>query len=369
MAKQYKKPRRPPPGSIPGTIATDPTQARTEMRLIAYSPTEFEEKMLDGPEALKKYLADPRWTVIWLDIDGLGDAEVLESIGTAAGLHKLSLADAANPYQRPKVEDFGKYLFVVLLAPFFGTDGALETEQISLCLGERLVLSFQERAKPGDCFGPVRDRLRKAIGLLRHRGPDLLVSALTDATIDAYFPILENLGEEVEKIEDRSMTELDTATMRELHRVRRDFLSIRRAAWPLREAMGTLYREQTPLIAEGTRPYLRDCYDHAVQIIDLVEAGRELGASLMEMHLSMASLRMNEIMKVLTIITTIFIPLSFIAGIYGMNFDTSHPLNMPELRSPYGYMVVLAIMGVIAGVMMWWFWKKGWIWRKPPQRG
>ncbi len=335
------------------------------MRLIAYSPDKFEEHTLDRPEHLKGYLADPKWTVVWLDIDGLGDAQALEAVGSAVNLHKLSLADAAHPYQRPKVEDFGQYIFAVILAPILGVDKSLDTEQISLCLGERFLLTFQERAKPGDCFGPVRDRLRKGVGLLRHRGPDLLASALIDATIDAYFPILEDLGEQLDQLEERAMARLDPQTMRALHHVRRDFLTIRRAAWPLREAMNSLHRDQTPLIADTTRPYLRDCYDHTVQIIDLVETGRELGASLMEMHLSMASHRMNEIMKVLTIITTIFIPLSFIAGIYGMNFDTSKPLNMPETRYPYGYIAVLITMGLIAAAMVYGFWRSGWIGRKP----
>lgn len=333
------------------------------MRLFAYSADKFEERAIERPELLKDYLADPRWSVVWLDIDGLGDAHVLEAVGAAVNLHKLSLADAAHPYQRPKVEDFGKYIFAVLVAPIgcTGADSAVDTEQISLCLGERFVLTFQERAKPGDCFGPVRERIRKSVGQLRHRGPDLLAAALIDATIDAYFPLLEDLGERLDAIEERAMSDLDPATMRSLHRVRRDFLTVRRAAWPLREAMGALYRDQTPLITEGTRPYLRDCYDHTVQIIDLVETGRELGTSLMEMHLSLASHRMNEVMKVLTIITTIFIPLSFIAGIYGMNFDTRHPLNMPELRSPYGYVTVLMAMGLIAAGMVFGFWRRGWL--------
>jgi magnesium transporter len=257
------------------------------------------------------------------------------------------------------VEDFGKYVFVVILAPLVGPLGVLDTEQISLCLGERLVLTFQERAKPGDCFGPVRDRLRKGVGLLRHRGSDLLAAALTDAVIDAYFPVLENLGEQLDEIEQRAMADLDPENMRALHHVRRDFLTVRRAAWPLREAMGALSRDATPLIVDTTRPYLRDCYDHAVQIIDLVETGRELGASLMEMQISMASHRMNEIMKVLTIITTIFIPLSFIAGIYGMNFD-----HMPELRWRYGYPAMLVVMSIIAACMVYWFWRRGWIGRR-----
>lgn len=367
MAKKRRRPKRPPPGSVPGTIAVDPSvppAPTPEMRLLAYGPEGVEERRVEVPTEISAYLQDQRWKVVWLDVDGLGDAKVLEGVGELAKLHRLSLADAANPYQRPKVEDFGDYVFVVARAPMRWPDGSLDTEQISVCLGEKLVVTFQERTKPGDCWGLVRERIRKSIGVIRQRGPDYLVSALLDAAVDAYFPILEELGERLESLEERAMMDLDRSTMRALHAVRRDFLMVRRAAWPLREAMGVLARDPTARIADGTRPYLRDCYDHTVQIMDLVETGRELGTSLMEMHLSMASHRMNEIMKVLTIITTIFIPLSFIAGIYGMNFDTSKPLNMPETRWAYGYPAVLLAMALIALVMMVGFWRRGWIGRK-----
>jgi magnesium transporter len=329
------------------------------MRLIAYGPEQVQERTLAAPSELTAFLRDPSWKVVWLDVDGLGDAKVLEGVAELAKLHRLSLADAANPYQRPKVEDFGEYVFVVARAPLRWPDGSLDTEQISVCLGDRLVVTFQERAKPGDCFDLVRERIRKSIGLIRQRGPDYLVSALLDSTVDAYFPVLEELGERLESLEERALMDLDQATMRSLHAVRREFLTVRRAAWPLREAMGVLARDPTPRIADTTRPYLRDCYDHTVQIMDLVETGRELGTSLMEMHLSMASHRMNEIMKVLTIITTIFIPLSFIAGVYGMNFD-----HMPELHWKYGYPMVLAVMLVIAIAMVVGFWRRGWLGRK-----
>jgi magnesium transporter len=366
--KSRSKRYRPPLGSIPGTLSIDPSLPPPEMRLIAYAADKFDERKLQRPDELKAYIDDPAWTVIWLDVDGLGDEATFEAIGAATKLHKLSLADAAHPYQRPKAEDFGEYIFVIARAPFRENSDCLDTEQVSLCLEKRLVITFQERAKPGDCFDPVRERLRKSIGLLRQRGPDLLAAALLDSTIDAFFPVLEVLGEQLDLLEQQAMTNLDPAMMRELHRIRRDFLTVRRAAWPLREAVGSLAREHEGLIAESTRPYLRDCYDHTVQIIDLVETGRELGASLMEMHLSLASHRMNEIMKVLTIITTIFIPLSFIAGIYGMNFDTRHPMNMPELRSPYGYVGVLIAMTLIAGAMVYGFWRRGWIGRGPNSR-
>jgi magnesium transporter len=358
-----RRPHRPPAGSAPGTLIVDPAAPAPVMHLIAYGPEQIEEKTLGSAEQLGQYLNSDRWPVVWLDVDGLGDAALLETIGAAAGLHRLSLADVAHPYQRPKVEDFGAYLFVVARAPFriAGPDATLDTEQVSLCLGKRFVLSFQEQAKPGDSFDGVRDRLRRSIGAIRAKGPDYLLYALLDASIDAYFPLLEDLGEQMDRLEQAAMTGLEPDTMRRLHRVRREFLTVRRAAWPLREAMGHLHRDQTPLVADNTRIYLRDCYDHTVQILDLVETGRELGTGLMDVHLTLASHRMNEIMKVLTIITSIFIPLSFIAGIYGMNFDTSHRWNMPELRAPYGYIFVLVVMVLLAGAMMFAFWRRGWI--------
>lgn len=333
------------------------------MRLMVYGPDRVEERILETAAELKPYLDCKSWPVVWLDVDGLGDAAVLEAIGAAADLHKLSLADVANSSQRPKVEDFGEYLFVISRAPIRtgGPEQPLDTEQISLCLGQHFVLTFQERDKPGDCFDPVRERIRRSIGSIRRNGPDYLTYALLDATIDAYFPLLEDLGERLDNLEQAALAEMNEGTMRVLHHIRREFLTVRRAAWPLREAMGVLHREHSPLITDNTRIYLRDCYDHTVQIIDLVETGRELGTGLMEVHLTMASHRMNEVMKVLTIITTIFIPLSFIAGIYGMNFDTSKPGNMPELGWPYGYVAVLVLMGVIAIIMLFAFWKRGWL--------
>jgi len=385
-----RKPKRTPPGSAPGEISTNPAAAPTTMRLFAYNASSFEETVLENVSQLKEYLSPGRWPVVWLDVDGLGSVEKLQEIGEAAGLHRLSLADVANAYQRPKVEDFGSYILLVTRAPFkvgpsvgraastVGEAGGaipgeghvagvmgLETEQISIYLGAGFIITFQEAAKPGDCFGGVRERIRKASAGMRTRGADYLMYALLDSVIDAYFPVLEELGERLNEIEDMTLNGTDMATMRQLHIMRREFLTVRRAAWPLREAVGSLNRDSTPLITEQTRVYIRDCYDHTVQILDFVETSRELSAGLMELHMTAASYRLNEVMKVLTIITTIFIPLSFIAGIYGMNFQTDKPGNMPELALPYAYPVVLAFMAVIGLIMLWIFWRRGWI---GPQR-
>ena len=333
------------------------------MRLTAYGPAGLVEQEAATVESFRASLADPSREVTWLDVDGVGDAALLEAVGQAAGLHRLTLADIANTNQRAKVEDYGSYLYVVLRSPLKagGNGRIVECEQISLCLGPRFVISFQEEHKPGDCYEEVRIRLRQAHAPLRTAGADALMHALMDASIDAFFPMLEEIGERLESLEDRSTVAMGPGTIRELHDLRRELITVRRAAWPMRDATGALIREQSPLIREGTRIYLRDAYDHLVQVMDLVETSRELATGLIEMHLSLASFKLNEVMKVLTIITTVFIPLSFIAGIYGMNFDTNHPANMPETRWEYGYPIVLGMMLAIAVAMMWAFWRKGWL--------
>jgi magnesium transporter len=371
MSRQSRRRRshRPPPGSTPGTLVVDPSQPAPQMRLIAYGPDVFEERAITTAAELTEPLGSDKFRVVWLDVDGLGDAAVIEAIGQVVGLHRLSLADVVNTAQRPKVEDFGTYLFAVVKMPVVAEGCDLDTEQVSIVLGRNFVLTFQERFKPGDCFGPVRDRIRQSKGKIRSRGPDYLAYAIIDASVDAYFPILEDMGERLDAMEENVLEGLDRSAMQHLHRVRRQFLTVRRATWPLREAVAVLHREQFPLIADETRLYFRDCYDHTVQIIDLLETHRELGAGLMEVYLSTVSNRMNEIMKVLTIITTIFIPLTFIAGIYGMNFSPdAGPLNMPELRWKYGYVTVLAVMLLIAIIMVIAFRRRGWIGNQPRRK-
>jgi magnesium transporter len=372
LRARRKKMRRPPPGSMPGTLAVDPTLPPSVMHLLAYGPSGLEECNTNCVDRLREILAgapmqasgspaEP-WPVVWLDVDGLGSPGLLEQIAAAAGLHNLSLADIVNANQRPKFEDFNSYIMVIVRTPFTTAGESLDTEQISICLGKGFVLTFQEQSKPGDCFDAVRDRIRKSIGSIRSRGADYLMYSLLDAAVDAYFPLLESMGERLDHIEE-AQSALNSTTMRELHLLRREFLTVRRAAWPLREAVGAVQREPTPLISDSTRIYLRDCYDHTIQVMDLIETARELGAGLMEIQMTLASYRMNEVMKVLTVITTIFIPLSFIAGIYGMNFDTSKPGNMPETLLPYAYPTLLVTMTLLAFGMLAIFYRKGWIGR------
>ena len=364
--RNRKRTRRPPPGSSPGTISAGAAEPPANLSLTAYGTEASDERKIESVAEFAAVLASHQYPVVWLDVDGVGDPVTLQALGSVLGLHRLTMADIANTNQRPKVEDYGSYIFVVMRAPVkcADTNHVVECEQVSLVLGKGFVVSFQERHKPGDCFGGVRERIRHSHGIIRTAGPDYLLYALLDASIDGFFPLIEEIGEQLDGIEEKMMAKLNPASVRRMHELRRELLTIRRAGWPLRDAISSLHRDPSSLISDSTRIYLRDCYDHVVQIIDLVETSRELAAGLFEMQLSLASNRMNQVMKVLTIITTIFIPLSFVAGIYGMNFDTSQPGNMPETRMPYGYPIVLGIMLAIALAMMWAFWRVGWLSRE-----
>jgi magnesium transporter len=289
---------------------------------------------------------------IWVDVQGLADVELIRGVGERYGLHPLTVADVVHVHQRPKLEGHDDHLFIVLRLP--DRTERMLTEQLSIVLGRDFVLTFQER--PGDCFDPVRERLRRAGSGLRERGVDYLAYALIDALVDSYFPILESYGETIEVLEEQVIARPEPARVARIHRLRRELLEIRRALWPQREVLSALLREDTPCIAPGTRVFLRDCADHTAQLLDMVEIHREVTSGLLDLHLSSLSTRMNEIMKVLTIIATIFIPLGFVAGLYGMNFDPQvSPYNMPELHWRYGYFYSLAVMAAMGFGMLAYF--------------
>jgi magnesium transporter len=299
-------------------------------------------------------------------VDGLGDAAVLEQIATIFRLHPLAMEDVVNVHQRAKVDTFGDRTFVV--THMVRMADHLQSEQVSLFLGPDFVITFQEEAG-WDCLEPVRDRIRKQVTKLCAAGPGHLMYAILDAVIDHYFPVLEVFGERLETLEDRILLNPDRAVVGEIHDLKRELLYVRRAVWPQREALNTLVRDEIPHINAEARLYLRDCYDHCVRIIDLVETYREVCSDLMDLYLSSISNRMNEIMKVLTIISTVFIPLTFIVGIYGMNFDTSSPYNLPELKWRWGYPLCLAVMVLITIGQVLFFQRKGWIGKPRPPRG
>ena len=294
----------------------------------------------------------------WVNVDGLGDLETLTRIQEIFGLHRLALEDVVNVHQRPKAELYEDHLFVVARMPRPGA--GLETEQFSLFLGKGYVLTFQEA--PGDCLEAVRERIRNERPRIRAGGPDYLAYAIIDAVIDSYFPLLEGIGDQLEALEEEVLARPHSSQVPILHGIKRDLMNLRRIVWPLREVLAGFVREESPLITEATKIYLRDCYDHTIQIMDLLESYRDVATGLMDLYLSSISNRMNEVMKVLTIIATIFIPLGFIAGLYGMNFNPEiSRWNMPELNWALGYPFALGVMGTIALVMLVFFGKKGWL--------
>lgn len=352
--------RRTAPGSAPGMVVPDPAAPSPVIRVIAYGPEGMVEQTI---ASLKE--ADPlfeRFPVVWINVDGLGDAEVIKSFGERFGLHPLALEDVVNTHQRPKAEPYDSTLFLVareMTLARTGGDERLETDQFSIFLGDRFVLSFQEKA--GDCFDPVRARIRDASGRFRQQAADYLVYALLDAVVDSYFPIVEQLGERLEEVEERILCEPCQRDVARLHSIKRNLFQMRRAAWPLREALNSMIRDGHSLIREETRTFLRDCSDHTFQIIDLIETDREVCTDLRDIYLSAVSNRMNQIMKLLTIISTIFIPLTFLAGVYGMNFHTeAGRWSMPELLWEYGYLAFWIVSLLIAlgllGLFAWLGW-------------
>ncbi len=355
MARNRRK-RFHAPGTMPGTLAAhaEAHAGPVTVRLFTYDASGCEERVLDPAEIPS--LSVPDGGVLWVDVTGLSDPAVVKALGDRFGFHPLALEDVLNIPQRPKVERFGDHLLVVLREIRYPE----APEQVSFFLGDRIVVTFQER--PGDSFEPVRDRLRKGAGRIRSEGADFLAYALWDAVLDAFFPTLEKLGDEVEQLEDRAIEEPVPDTFREIHRVKQRLLQVRRAVWPARDAMNDLLREESALVRPETKVFLRDCYDHTVQVMDMVETYREMTSGLVDEYMSSVSNRMNEIMKVLTIIATLFIPLTFIVGVYGMNFDRgASPYNMPELGWRYGYPAVLAVMAVAAAGMLYYFRRKRWL--------
>jgi len=349
--------RRTLPGAVPGTLQTDPEAPHPVIRVMAWSDKDMVEETVTDLKQLEEFIQ--KWPRTWVNVDGLGDASILEEIGRIFGIHKLALEDIVNVHQRTKVEDYNSHLFIVArMITLF--QERIATEQISLFLGKEFLVTFQERA--GDCLDPVRERIRKKSGRIRDAGADYLAYVIIDAVVDAWFPVLEEYGEILEDLEDGILKNPGSETVSKIHKVKRDLLVFRRTVWPMRETVNSLFREEA--IEPETHVYLRDCYDHVIQVIDMVESYRDMASGLMEFYLSSVSNRMNEIMKVLTVIATIFIPLTFLAGIYGMNFDRSvSPWNMPELGWKYGYLAFW-VLSVAIGVVMFYFSRKlGWIGR------
>jgi magnesium transporter len=341
-------------GLAPGTLVHVGEQKvdRPRITVIDYDGQDFTERQVQSCEECAG-LKDLK-TVSWINIDGLHDTKLIGDIGAHFGLHPLVLEDILNTHQRPKIDDYDDYLFAVLrMISFDEKKDAVQSEQVSLVLGKRFVLTFQER--PGDVFDPVRERIRKAKGRVRKEGADYLAYALLDAIVDNYFLVLENVSNRIEALEESVTRRPTTRNLQEIHRLRSGVGALRRSIWPLREILGALSKNGARLIDDHVEPYLRDLYDHAIQVTDAIETFREMLSGLQDLYMSGVSNRMNEVMKVLTIFAAIFIPLTFIAGVYGMNFE-----YMPELKWRWGYPAVLALMTGVAVTMLGFFRARGW---------
>ncbi len=354
--KHRNKPRfrrRTEPGAPPETVQIDPTAAPTDVRIVVYSPSHVMDSIhLDN---LPRLMDENEIT--WVDVVGLRDKEVIEHVAELFGLHPLTTEDVINVHQRPKVESYPDYLFVVTRVA--SRDDHFKTDQVSLVLGKHFVLTF--RARQNDCFGPVARRLKNDTGNIRDRGPDFLAYVLIDAVIDSYFPVLDGFADDLEEVEDLISVSRPKNITSRFHDLRNELLVLRRALRPHREAINELCRPEQDQIGDETRVFLRDCYDHVLQLMELLEIYRDMCSDLRDYYSTTISNRMNEVMQVLTVISAIFIPLSFITGLYGMNFDRRSPWNLPELSLRFGYLYCLGAMSFMSLIMIFFFRRRGWL--------
>jgi magnesium transporter len=342
-------------GLPPGTLVHvgEPKTSKVKIRVIDYDESDLQEKEIVNIDECYPFKEKP--TVTWINIDGIHDVDIIERIGKNYGIHPLLLEDIVNTEQRPKIEDSEDYLFLILkMLSLDEEDREIKIEQVSLVIGPNYVLSFQERE--GDVFDSVRDRIRRARGRIRKMGADYLAYALLDAIVDGYFLILERIGDKIEGLEEDLISHPDTKILQAIHYLKREMIFLRRSVWPLREVISGMSRKESTLIKESTEIFLRDVYDHTIQVIDTIETYRDMVSGMLDTYLSSISNRMNEVMKVLTIFAAIFIPLTFVAGIYGMNFAF-----MPELGLKWGYFAALAVMASMAISMLIYFRRKKWL--------
>ena len=330
-----------------------------EISIIDYKETSFQERQTSNVEDCFPYKDSQ--TISWMNISGIHDVALIEKLGQHFSLPPLVLEDLVNTGHRPKMEEADEFIFVMLKMLYLAPENHdVRSEHVSLVFGRNYVISFQE--KPGDVFDMVRERIRKTVPRVRFMGADYLAYALIDAIVDHYFVVLESIGDRVEALEEELVSEPVSQHLETIHSLKRELITIRRAVWPLREVIGGLDRSESPLFHDYTRAYLRDLYEHTIQVIDTVETYRDMVSGLLDIYLSSISNRMNEVMKVLTIIATIFIPLGFLAGVYGMNFDTSaSPFNLPELGFAYGYPLFWLAVLIVAGGLFWFFRRKRWL--------
>ncbi|MBT5019340.1 MAG: magnesium/cobalt transporter CorA [Planctomicrobium sp.] len=345
--------RRTLPAAAPGTVTSDEEDSSVILRQIYFNEEEIVEREVDSVDELMDH--NNQEGVLWIDVVGVGNGEVIEALGKRFDLHPLALEDVVHTHQRSKCDDYGDRIYFVVR--MLRNEESFSSEQVSLFLGPNFVMSIQERE--GDCFEPIRERIRQH-ARVRHRKSDYLFYALIDAIIDGYFPRLEEYGLRLEDLEEQIFKK--DVRLEEVYNIRSDLVRIRKHVWQHREAIQTLNKQDHELISEDTQVFIRDCYDHTIQLIDVAESFRDQCTNLRELHLSEMSARQNEVMKTLTIFATIFMPMSFIAGVYGMNFDHhASEWNMPETEWYYGYPFALGIMSVIGFGLLYYFWRKGWL--------
>ncbi len=356
MGSMFEK-RQPEVGSRPGTLAIPPGSPAPRISVIRYDLNNVEEFELSDISQLSA-LRTPGH-VVWVDVQGFGDEPTLRAIGAAFELHPLALEDAINLPQRAKTELYQQHQLIITRAPMLADDGDVTAPQVCFIVGDGYLLSFQDRYF--GFFDKVRDRIRDGLGQLRKTGADYLAYALIDTMIDNYYPVVQHLAELLEELEDFAISSPHPVVLARIHHIRRQLVRLRRIGWPQREAIHAMLREETEFVHSGTMLYLRDTHGHIAQIVEQVDACRDMAADLAEAYLSNVSHRTNEIMKVLTLMASVFIPLTFIAGIYGMNFE-----HMPELKNPNGYFFALGSMGILGLAMAIYFYLRGWIGTPPP---
>jgi len=341
-----------PPGSL--IHIGNPSRAPVEVTLIDYDRDQIQERRIDAIKECFPFKETE--AVTWINIDGLHQVELVQALDDSFGIHPLILEDILNTQARPKSEEHESYLYFLVKMLRYDMDSqCVQTEQLSLIVGDNYLISLQEEAA-NDIFDPVRKRLRDSRGRIRRKRADYLAYVLLDTVVDHNFLVLEQLGDRIEDLEDDLLAHPEADNLQEIQRLKREILSLRHAIWPLRELISGLYKEESPLIQEETRLYFKDVHDHVIQIIETIELFRELVAGMLEIYRSNLSSRMNEVMKVLTIFSTIFIPLTFVVGVYGMNFE-----YMPELKWGWGYAALWIIMGIVTGIMLLFFRRKKWL--------
>lgn len=363
---RYRKGKHAMPGARPGHINIATDALRPQVFAIIYNENDFVEKPVNGIAEIISLLQSSAGKVCWFHIKGHNDKSFFEDLAGHFKFHRLEMEDVFNSYQRPKAEEYPGHIFFTSRMLGLDANNALTNDQLNLFLADNYVITIQEKYE--DVFEPVRQRIRNSKGYLRQQKADYLAYALMDAVIDYYYPVLEKIGDRMDELEDELLTVPTRESMNKILQVKRELIVFRRTIWPERDKINDILRSSFRQISEPSKVYFRDAYDHCIQLLDIVESYKEVTSSLMDVYLSSVSNRMNQVMKVLTIISTIFIPLTFIVGVYGMNFSYIHPVtgkimpyNMPELYMPHGYLLICAIMLGMVILQLYFYYKKGWL--------